>query len=157
MSDRVGFLHNLLLDVVSDRDYIKRDIDGKPGDETCCNLAFNRICIAYGIFSFEGKMANGILETLRGGLEGWAEATEHDASVHANMGELAVVGKEYPEHGHIAVLWPDKMQHSSTFKRQVPMVANVGAENGIMRMSGAFAASKGEPTYWTYSRAKKED
>ncbi len=84
-------------------------------------------------------------------VKGWRKVTDAEASMHALHGGLAVAGKKYPRaHGHVAIVFPDSPAYSGAYRKTVPMLANVGHKNGIMKMSYAFAASKGEPGYWIY-------
>ncbi len=48
-------------------------------------------------------------------------------------------------HGHVASVHPAPIQYSASWDKKVPMVANVGAKNGLMRASQAFPV---EPDYF---------
>jgi hypothetical protein len=48
-------------------------------------------------------------------------------------------------HGHVAVVYPAPMQRSGSWNKTVPMLANIGKKNGLMRASQAFPL---EPDYF---------
>jgi len=150
MSPNLDTLRDILLDLVNDPDMKPSDMDGRPGKETKCNLAVNRICQAFGIFCFQGKLANDIVGMLKDELEGWSEVKASQAAAHAMTGGLAIAARKGLGHGHVAVIWPAALVMSGTFGKKVPWVANVGKDCGIMKMSMAFSAKKGEPSYWNY-------
>ena len=54
-------------------------------------------------------------------------------------GNIFVCGLKAKEHGHIAVIYPMiSPVISKKFKKEVPLVANIGKTNGIMGMNWAF-------------------
>jgi len=48
-------------------------------------------------------------------------------------------------HGHVAVVYPAPVQRSGSWNKMVPMLANIGKTNGLMRTSQAFPV---EPDYF---------
>ena len=66
-----------------------------------------------------------------------------DMAVEAALqGRWVIAGWLNPDptgHSHVCTIYPAEMQISTTYGGPVPMVANVGESNGIMRLSGAFA------------------
>jgi len=48
-------------------------------------------------------------------------------------------------HGHVSVVYPAPMQRSGSWNKMVPMLANIGKTNGLMRTSQAFPV---EPDYF---------
>jgi len=155
-------LRKILEDLVNDPKMVPHDTDGVPGDETFCNIAVQRICVAFGFKAFEGMLANDMLKTLESGkAEGWKACTGEEAAAHALSGGLAVAGKRYEKHGHIAVVWPGSMDFSPSFGKMVPMLANVGGRdkngvpmNGVKNMGWFFSSKKGEPGYWKFKQGE---
>lgn len=89
----------------------KRDIDGKPGDETFCNFAAVAITSAMGA-PLPQMRANAIALWLEGQsvdeVSQWEEVNEHTAQAMADEGQVAVAVWVNPSGGpgHIAVLVP---------------------------------------------------
>ena len=116
--------------------------------ETFCNVAVWYITTKLG-FALFGKGVDaddmvGILE------ENCNELLAQDAQEAAKKGLLVVAGKQYPKHGHVAVVAPSPtgdLYHSGSWNRFVPYVANVGHKNGIMPVSQAFPVADDEPGY----------
>jgi len=122
---------------------------------TFCNMAVQHVCQQFDVYDFDGMTANAMVAALTDKmLREWEACTGEEATMYALAGRLAIVGKTYAIHGHVAVVWPGSMALSGTYKKCVPMIANVGERNGIMKMSEAFAAAKGEPGYWVHKDSK---
>lgn len=85
----------------------------------------------------------------------WEPCDGSTAANRAMIGGLvfaAMTSKELgEEHGHITAIFPSAMQFSGSLGHDVPLCANVGKRNGVMKVSEAFPVSKGEPKYWTYA------
>ena len=108
--------------------------DGK----TYCNFGARFIAEGMGFFGFP---ANALANDMVGFLAccpGWNEDTIERAHRHAICGGLAFLALEDHPHGHIAAVYPAPMEDSVTWGEQVPMLANVGRENGIMKTSKVY-------------------
>jgi hypothetical protein len=90
----------------------KRDVDGRPGDETFCNFAAVAMTTALGA-PLPQLRANEIALWLEGQSldphSGWEQIDEHTAQRMADEGQVAVAVWQNPQAGkpgHIAVLVP---------------------------------------------------
>jgi hypothetical protein len=110
------------------------------GDVTHCNEAAARIAQAMGCGALFGLMANEQLHRLAT-LPDCREDSIERAHAHALRGGLAFACLEEYPHGHIATFYPGPLEYSTSWGCLVPPVANVGRQNGIMRISGAFTAA----------------
>ncbi len=120
------------------------------GGKTYCNVAARRVASAMG-FQMEVMLANAMIEYLAKN-PSWKEASLEDAAAHAVLGKLAFVALSEEPHGHLAPLYPSPAAESGSWGQKVPIIANVGKTNGIMRLSGAFkAADKGKLRYFLYA------
>ena len=135
-------LMDLCDSVLIDPDLIPRD--GK----TYCNTAAYKICFNYGYDLYDPNrkdlmMANEIEAWVR---SNWAKITGLKANRLANEGKIAMAAQKGTPHGHIAIIYPGAMVYSGKWAKEVPVVANVGARNGVMGCNYAF---KTEPAYYT--------
>lgn len=110
---------------------------------THCNQAVAQIAYGMGHGGLTGLLANSIITLM--GIH-WREVDGAEAARLAAQDVLVVAGQKEQPHGHVAVVFPDPMQKSGSWGKDVPMLANVGKINGVMRASQAF---KTEPTYFT--------
>lgn len=105
-------------------------------------------------FDDESLLADDMYNLMKSGPR-WAKVTGSDATIHALGGGLAFAALSSHRlgeaHGHLACIYPVGMQYSGSFKKDVPMVANVGRQNGEEKVSQAFPVTKGEPDYFIYS------
>lgn len=108
--------------------------------KTFCNFCARYIAEGMGFFGFPANaMANDMIGFLATRPE-WREDSIERAHAHAIRGGLAFLTlTEYP-HGHIAAVYPAPMESSGSWGEDVPLLANVGATNGIMRASAVFRA-----------------
>ena len=108
--------------------------DGK----TFCNFGARFIAEGMGFMGFPANiLANEMIGFLATS-SGWVEDSIARAHAHAARGGLAFVClSEYP-HGHIAALYPAPMEDSGTWGGPVPMLANVGRKNGVVKMSAVY-------------------
>ena len=133
------------------KDFPSRDVTGDGVPETFCNIALHQTGLFFGFPGFKGLLANTIINRLKHDIvPGFMETSRDGAAAAALAGKWAIAGKEYPLHGHIATIYPAPMSHSASLGYSVPLVANIGKTNGIMRISQAFPPSLGEPAYWIY-------
>lgn len=108
--------------------YRKRDLDGKPGDETCCNYFVREVLAALGC-PMQRLRANGIFDWM---LKGHANATGWDqvpvwvARALANAGYPVVAAWENPlGPGHVAIVVPSR----SELDKDTTFVAQAGSAN----------------------------
>lgn len=120
----------------------------KPRDGlTFCNLAAHWFAEHYGFHGLKGKLANDQFTTLSGSNE-WEKIDTPEAIKQAKTGALVFAVKQYDEHGHIATCYTGAESYSGTWAKRIPMIANVGKNNGIMPCSQGFPVRDGEPYYF---------
>ena len=112
------------------------------GGKTYCNVAARRIAAAMG-FQMQIMLANDMIKHLSEHPD-WKEASLDVAAAHGLAGRLAFVSLSEEPHGHIAAIYPAPSAESGSWGQKVPIIANVGKANGIMRLSGAFKAADRE-------------
>lgn len=146
MNANIEKLKNVCNAVVTDKKF-----EAKNG-ETYCNFAFWEVAAEMGYEEFRAKKmtANQIIRHIEES-NGWRKTEPEVAHAFARNGGLAVAGKKYPKHGHIAAVFPTSaMLFSGSLNKYVPVLANVGRTNGIMKASECFPVSEGEPDYWCW-------
>ncbi len=112
--------------------------DGK----TFCNFAARFIAEGTGFFGLPvNTLANDLIVILATHPEVQEDSIER-AHAHAIRGGLAFLALEEYPHGHIPVVYPAPMEMSGTWGGLVPMLANVGRENGIMKASAVYRLEK---------------
>lgn len=154
--DRGQLLADICESVVSDSDF------KAAGGKTYCNMAALLVAQTMGCKEFDHGVGEdplladamiGLMESNGSGK--WRRATGSEATIHALGGGLAFAAKASfalgADHGHIAAICPLGMQHSGSLKKDVPLVANCGRLNGIMKVSQAFPVAKGEPDYFIWN------
>lgn len=103
----------------------KRDVDGKPGDETFCNFFTVAVATAMGVLLPQLR-ANELFGWLQGPeakAAGWEKADAHTAQRVADEGMLAIAVSRNPNGpGHIAPLVPSLGEPGT-------WIANVGRTN----------------------------
>lgn len=109
--------------------YRKRDLDGKPGDETCCNYFLREVCIALGCL-MPRLRANAIFDFLLKGEtngNGWTQVRQAwIARALANAGYPVVVAWENPMGpGHVGIVVPSR----SELDKDTTFIAQAGAVN----------------------------
>lgn len=118
---------------------------------TWCNYAVHAILSQFGLGDFvldpERKrpmLANYMAEKLENTCR---ELTFDEAFTKANEGALIVAALKMPYHGHVAVIYPHPGRYTSGKwqRADVPFVANVGKDNGVMPLNWAFGAA---PRLW---------
>lgn len=123
---------------------------------THCNQAARKVASAMGCTDFDdlNLMADDMYIIMASGGK-WSKVNGSDATIHALGGGLAFAalsGRDLKEvHGHLAAIYPLGMQCSVSLKKDVPMIANVGRTVGLIKVSGAFPVSLGEPEYYKFS------
>lgn len=110
--------------------------------KTYCNFSARFIAEGMGFFAFPANtLANDLIAILSTDPAVREDSIER-AHAHALRGGLAfLVLEEYP-HGHIPVFYPAPMELSGTWGELVPLLANVGRENGIMKASKVYRLEK---------------
>ena len=106
----------LLVDVLAEHQvrgfarYERRDVDGKPGLETFCNVHSCDVAEAMGVVLPRGKRANELALWLAsvGAEHGWEQVNEHTARAMADEGQLVLASWFNPHGptGHICPLEP---------------------------------------------------
>src|SRR3990167_2688349 len=124
----------------------KAEFQPKDG-KTFCNLSVQEIGRSYGVEYLHGLMANDIHLYLSNSMR-WGKVTGQQAQESANRGKLVISAWLNLDggSGHCAVVCPGVMEHSPSWGKDVPLVANVGLTNGVMRASEAY---REEPEYFT--------
>lgn len=116
--------------------------------QTHCNHFVQRVCsqiIDY--HEFEGLFANQIYLKMEEKKE-WTPCGDADAVHFSQNGKLSIAAQENKNgHGHIAVISSEPMQKSGSWKKDVPMLWNVGHKNGLLRTSQCFLT---EPEYFVF-------
>jgi len=113
--------------------------DGK----TFCNLGVQVIAERIGYGEFLGMLANQIVDHLERSGD-FEDVGPLLATKKANSGVLVIAALRGKPHGHVAVVYPSGVTYSGKWKKECPVVANVGKRNGIM---GANYAFDSEPSY----------
>ncbi len=134
----------------------EKDMFGKIV-RTHCNEAAQRIANALGCTELDGVTADEQYSIMRDNVSGcWRQVYGVEATLHALDGKLAFAAMSsaqlHESHGHIAAIYPVSMQRSGSLGKDVPMVANVGTQNGEVKVSQAFPPAKGEPEYYTWTQ-----
>lgn len=124
---------------------------------TFCNVGVSRVC---GLFEYGGlsllikgkpqpMMARQMITAICEKNSGWLVCEGKQAADYALRGGFAISFMSMaPEpHDHVAVVYPAAMQASGSLGKFVPMVANIGKKNEIMKSSGAYPVAKGEAKY----------
>ena len=119
------------------------------GKTTFCNQSVWETAaeMGYDIFRKKQMLAKDIIRHVKSSAD-WEEASPERACEHAKRGNLAICGKQYSTMDHVSTIYPTEMLFSGSWNKYVPLIANVGKENGIMKVSQAFPVAEGEPQYW---------
>lgn len=108
--------------------YRKRDLDKKPGDETCCNYFVRDVCRALGC-GWPPMRANAIYDYLLKGAQtgnGWYQVSPWIARALAGAGYPVVAAWENPQGpGHVAMVVPSRTE----LDRDTTFIAQAGAVN----------------------------
>lgn len=115
----------------------------KPDGTTFCNYAVADTGIALGIHTLTRQQtANMMYKYLSSSSR---KLTDGLAVELAKEGCWVVAAQKNEGHGHINTIYPADMGFSGSWNKKVPMCANVGHKNGIMKISQAFFT---EPEYF---------
>lgn len=140
-----------VLKATCDQVVVDPNLKQKPDGTTFCNVATRRIAEAVGFSGITDKMLANEIITFLAKNPSWREVAMDLAQAFAVGGGFAVVAMSDAPHGHIATLYPAPAAESGSWGQKVPIIANVGKANGIMRLSGAFrAADKAKLRYFVY-------
>lgn len=142
-------LKDACLHVVQAKDYSPRDVTGDGKPETFCNMAVQYVAERMGCGAFiGGPLANRMHDLMEMSGE-FTQVSGDDAAALAQKGCLVIASRKGERHGHVAVVFPAGPQFSASLEKNVPVVANVGKRNGIMRVSLAFPVEdRQEPFYY---------
>lgn len=132
--------------------YPPKIVDGNVV-ETYCNFGLNEYAQSFGYDGFKGLTANEIFDKAEAD-KAFTKDTAERAVDHAKCGGFAFAAKQYTGHGHVAAIYPGPMVYSGSWKKFVPLLANIGKKNGIMATSLAFTVTGSEPTYFLYGVGK---
>jgi hypothetical protein len=134
-------LVGILQEIVNDPQYAP-----KPDGTTFCNYAVADTGTKLGIHTFSrSQTANDMYAYAKSTLR---KLTGEQAAELAKEGRWVVAAQNAVGHGHINSVYPADMQHSNSWGHDVPMAANVGHKNGIMKESQSFHT---EPEYYLVS------
>jgi hypothetical protein len=120
--------------------------------ETYCNLGLAEIGKAVGCTEIAGMRANKIHDHALSHPDRFIEVNGLTAHGLAMRGNFVFASKKAPVHGHVACVYPDAMSYSGSLKRNVPVLANIGKENGVMASSRCFPVADGECSYFFWVR-----
>jgi hypothetical protein len=125
---------------------------------THCNEGARIVARAMGCREFDGEglLADDMVRIMDSNDSGrWMSVDGPSFSAHAMNGGLGFAAMSSSRlgeaHGHIAAGYPAPMQESGSLGKAVPMVANVGRQEGEEKVSKAFPVSLGEPDYYIWS------
>lgn len=118
--------------------------------ETYCNWGLTDIAEAVGCKEIRGKTANEIQSFAVLNPQIFRQDTGDRAWTHAIHGGFAFAAQVGEHHGHVAAVAPLEMELSGSWNKKVPILANVGKENGLMRASKCFQV---EPLYFLWGEA----
>ena len=126
--------------------------------KTFCNIGSRRVAELFGCAQFGADdLADEMISLMEAGLAYGPWTKTHFGEIAgkwARIGGLAFAAMDSKTlgeaHGHIAAVFPAPCELSPSLGHPVPFVANVGAKNGIMRVSEAFPVDKGEPEYFLW-------
>ena len=124
--------------------------------ETHCNQAVMEIATELGCVDLLHFCADEQYQIMSGNASGrWTKVQGQRAALHALDGGLAIAAMPSQRigdaHGHVAVVYPQGMEASGSLGHDVPMLANVGKNVGVMKSSAAFPVAAGEADYFIWS------
>ena len=115
--------------------------------ETYCNWALRDIALTVGCGELRDKTANQIHKHALNNPQLFIQDSGERAAAHAMRGGFAFASQTADIHGHVAAVAPMEMEFSGSWNKKVPVLANVGKENGMLRSSKCFRT---EPTYFLW-------
>jgi hypothetical protein len=133
--------------------HVPKDVDGKPGDETFCNMAVNYVCSRLGYEKFKGMVANQIVDYMRRKPEEWEPVNMDAAQALANEGRLLLAGVQDEPHGHVAVIRPGVEEYSGKWKAKAPKTGNVGGSSAIGKSLAWAFGGYTPPEIWMLKNA----
>lgn len=145
---------------------VKRDdLKQKPDGSTWCNRWSKEVAKFCGCTDFEDypkvELADSIYQFLDSNISRrWSRIDKEFASRVASEGHLVFAvlpsWQLNAAHGHIAPLYPAQMEFSESLKEMVPIIANVGKDNGIGKTSKYFPVKIGHPKFFLFVPAIQE-
>jgi hypothetical protein len=128
---------------------------------TFCNEAVESVSHQFGVTELDNILASEIIALFEKTPARWLNVSGKQAADYARRGGFGVSGMkiyllnpegklttERAKHDHVATVYPAEMKTSGSLGREVPMVANIGKKNGIMKSSEAYPVIQGECSYW---------
>ncbi len=129
----------------------------KPDGTTFCNVGLHRSARLFEYLGFtnakgEPIMAREMIAVIKKTGSNWLHCGGKQAADFALRGGFALSFMDFlPDpHDHVATVYPAKMEMSGSLKCEVPMVANIGKKNAVMKSSGAYPVDRGECRYAIY-------
>lgn len=126
---------------------------------TKCNLGARAIIAAMGCHYFEKEspepmLADTMHKMMASDQNNWKLVDGAGAALAALDGHVVIASMPSwvlrAAHGHVAVVYPASRQRSGSLRKDVPMLANIGKDVGVMKSSACFPVSLGEPDYFCY-------
>lgn len=96
------------------------------GGLTHCNAYVSEVCMTMGYRSFEGLLANDILDLVTKD-PAWTKVEMETCQSLGNQGTVVLAGVKAEPHGHVVIICPGKEKTSGRWGL-VPSCANVGKE-----------------------------
>ena len=122
----------------------KKGLEMKPDGTTFCNWGLRDMLAELGLERHVSERgitlrANDIVGRLE---DTCRQLTFSEAFEEANKGGVVIAGLRMPEHGHVALVYPfpAKFASGKWGRTDIPCVANIGKENGVMPLNWAFGA-----------------
>ncbi len=128
----------------------QKDLTPKAG-QTFCNVGLDRIMALLGLPRFTSPingqpiLANDMIEVLENSSD-YEKVAGFVACARAMKGVFVVACQCEAMHGHVAAVYPAAMEYSGSWKKEVPMLNNIGKQNGVLRASQCFRI---EPDYYS--------
>lgn len=155
MDERCAKLKRLCEDAINDPALKAVDvyIDNQKVTRTYCNKAVQKIARGMDVHVFleKGMTADQIYDYCA---SNWVKVDGEWAAEFAKAGGLGIAAVKGDPHGHCAVVAPIDAAKSPSWGCVVPVVANVGNNNGFMLVSAAFKKSN-RPDYFVCKQEVK--
>jgi hypothetical protein len=117
-----------------------------------CNIAIDRVMGIMGtpriVNHVNGQplLANDMIDCMENSETRFTKVTGDVACARASQGILVIACQCEALRGHVAAVYPAPMEYSGSWKKDVPLLSNVGKKNDVMRASQAFRV---EPAYYS--------
>jgi hypothetical protein len=111
--------------------------------QTYCNLFVTEVMETQGYFSFQGRVANTIVDIME--FEKWRKINPQDWK----QDTIVIAAQKDEPHGHVCILLPGEFIESGKWQKKVPQCANIVKDNYFGK--GINYVFKIEPTYYQFS------